>query len=181
MSSTVAKRYARALFEVAKEENAVDTIEEEIRTILNAISENREFQQILSHPQNSVEKKKEIVNALLGNDVTIQTKNFINLLISRKREGILSDIVDGFVKLANELRGYADAFFTTAKPLSEDELNKLAAQFGEIVKKSLRVQSIVDPTILGGVIVRIGDRLYDGSVVGKLQRFQQNLKHLRVR
>ena len=181
MSAAVAKRYARALFEVAQQVKSIELIEQELKTIVDALKGNSEFQQILSHPQISAENKKQMMDALLGDTATIQTKNFIHLLIQRHRESQLADIVDAFIELANQARGYADAVVTTAKPLTEDELNKLAAQFGNVLKKTLRVQSVVDPTILGGVIVRIGDRLYDGSIAGKLQRFQQNLKQVQVR
>jgi F-type H+-transporting ATPase subunit delta len=181
MSATVAKRYARALFEVAQEANSIDTVEEELVAIVEAMNSHEEFQQILSHPQTSVENKKQMMDALLGADVSSQTKNFIHLLIERHRESQLNEIVDAYVELANEVRGYADATVTTAKPLTDAELNKLADQFGSMLKKTLRIESIVDPSILGGVIVRIGDRLYDGSIAGKLARFQQNLKQTQVR
>ncbi|HJV46089.1 MAG TPA: F0F1 ATP synthase subunit delta [Bacillota bacterium] len=181
MSATVAKRYARALFEVAQEMKSIDLIEQELKVLVEALNTNADLEQILSHPQISVENKKQMMDALLGEAATVQTKNFIHLLIQRHRESQLGEIVEAYIELANQARGYADAVVTTAKALTEDELNKLAAGFGNMLKKTLRVQSVVDPSILGGVVVRIGDRLYDGSIAGKLQRFQQNLKQAQVR
>ncbi|MDE1399021.1 ATP synthase F1 subunit delta, partial [Bacillus licheniformis] len=83
-------------------------------------------------------------------------------------------------ELSNEARGIADATVTTAKPLTEAEVQKIAEQFGQKLNKKLRVTTKVDPSIIGGMIVRIGDRLYDGSIKGKLARFTQQIKQAQV-
>ncbi|MGO0063686.1 F0F1 ATP synthase subunit delta [Brevibacillus fluminis] len=171
MSSGVAKRYARALFEVAKERGLIEQIESELKDIVAAVESNQELGKILSHNQISRESKEQLLKDLFGAHVAAETLNFLSVLIDNGRELELGEIATAYVAMANEARGVADAVVTTAKPLGEEEVNELAVQFGKKVNKTLRVQTVVDPAILGGVVVRIGDRLYDGSIKRKLEQF----------
>jgi F-type H+-transporting ATPase subunit delta len=178
--SAVAKRYARALYEIASEKQAVDTTENELIEITDLIKQSDELNMLLTHPKVSAQEKKEMVNNLFAGKVSETTLNFLNLLLDRGREDELNDIVKNFTELSNEARGYADATVITAKPLTESEVQKVAEQFGQKVNKKLRVSAKVDPSIIGGMIVRIGDRLYDGSIKGKLARFTQQIKQAQV-
>ncbi|GEN34441.1 MULTISPECIES: F0F1 ATP synthase subunit delta [Aneurinibacillus] len=178
--SAVAKRYARALYEVASEQQAIDTTETELTQITDIIKQSDELKMLLTHPKVTAQEKKEMVNDLFAGKVSETTLNFLNLLLERGREDELNDIAKHFVNLSNEERGYADATVITAKPLTEAEVQKVAEQFGQKVNKKLRVKAKVDPSIIGGIIVRIGDRLYDGSIKGKLARFTQQIKQAQV-
>jgi F-type H+-transporting ATPase subunit delta len=175
MSGAVGKRYARALFEVAKERGLIDKIEAELKEIAGAVEQNAELSKILMHPHISAEAKKELVKELFQAHIAAETQNFLDVLIENGRESDLAGIVSSYVKLANEERGIADAVVTTAKPLSEEEQAQLAEKFGKLINKQLRIQTVVDPSILGGVIVQIGDRLYDGSIKSKLEHFAHQL------
>lgn len=175
MSGAVAKRYARALFDVAKERGLIDKIEAELNGIVSAINENAELSKILMHPHISAEAKKELVKELFHAHVSAETQNFLDILIENGRESDLAGIASAYVKLANDERGIADAIVTTAKSLSEAEQAELAEKFGKLINKQLRIQTVVDPSILGGVVVKIGDRLYDGSIKSKLEHFAHQL------
>ncbi|WP_139491087.1 F0F1 ATP synthase subunit delta [Brevibacillus dissolubilis] len=175
MSGGVAKRYARALFEVANERGLVDQIETELKDILGVVQADQDLNQFLMHPHIAAAAKKEFVNDAFSKQVSEETSNFLKVLVDNGREADLAGIVATYVQLSNEARGIADAVVTTAKPLSEAELAELAAQFGKTVNKTLRLQSVVDPAILGGVVVQIGDRLYDGSLKSKLEHFAHQL------
>jgi F-type H+-transporting ATPase subunit delta len=175
MSAGVAKRYARALFEVAKERGMIDKIEAELNDIVSAINGNAELNKIMLHPHISAEAKKELAKELFHAHITAETQNFLDILIENGRESDLTGIASAYVKLANEERGIADAIVTTAKPLSEAEQAELAEKFGKLINKQLRIQTVIDPSILGGVVVKIGDRLYDGSIKSKLEHFAHQL------
>lgn len=178
--SAVAKRYAQALYEVASEQQAIDKTEAELVQITDVINQSEELNMLLTHPKVTAQEKKEIINELFGGKASETTLNFLNLLFERGREEELHNIAKHFTDLSNEARGYAEATVITAKPLTEDELQKVAEQFGQKVNKKLRVTTKVDPSIVGGIIVRIGDRLYDGSIKGKLARFTQQIKQAQV-
>ncbi|MBN6187065.1 F0F1 ATP synthase subunit delta [Aneurinibacillus sp. BA2021] len=178
--SAVAKRYAQALYEVASEKQAIDITESELLQITDVINQSGELNMLLTHPKVTAQEKKEMVNELFGGKVSDTTLNFLNLLLDRGREEELNNITKHFIALSNEARGYAEATVVTAKPLTEEELQNVADQFGQKVNKKLRVAAKVDPSIVGGIIVRIGDRLYDGSIKGKLARFTQQIKQAQV-
>lgn len=175
MSGGVAKRYARALFDVANERGLVDQIETELKDILGVVSTNQELNLFLMHPHIAGQAKKDFIDEAFSTHVSEETSNFVKVLVDNGREADLAGIVATYVQLANNARGIADAVVTTAKPLSEAELAELGVQFGKTVNKTLRLQSVVDPAILGGVVVQIGDRLYDGSLKSKLEHFAHQL------
>lgn len=173
--SGVAKRYARALFEVAKERGLIDQIETELKIFVEAVNQNAELTKILMHPHIDSQAKKDLLKDVFQSQVAEETMNFVGVLIDNGRESDLAEIAYAYVGLANEERGIADATVTTAKPLSSEEQAQLADQFGKLLNKTLRIQTVVDPSIMGGVVVKIGDRLYDGSIKRKLEHFAHQL------
>jgi F-type H+-transporting ATPase subunit delta len=181
MSGAVARRYATALFEVASERKVVDAVQEELTAVAGIISTNPALQKILEHPHIATSVKNDLLKKLFAEKLNEVTTNFLQLVVNRRREGSLEDVKDHFVELANEAKGVAEATVTTAKELSTEELNQLQEKFGKLLNKTLHVTTQVNPSLFGGVVVRIGDRLFDGSVSGKLARFQQNLKQSQVR
>jgi len=173
MSSAVGKRYARALFEVASERGKIDQVEADLGAIVQAVEGNEDLKKIMQHPHIAADAKISLVDELFKSHVGEESFNFLNVLIENGREVQLSDIYSSFVQLANEARGFAEATVTSAKPLSSEEQAELAEKFGQTLNKKLRLTAIVDPAILGGIIIKIGDRLYDGSLKTKLETFAQ--------
>lgn len=178
--SAVAKRYARALFDVALEKKAIDATEKELAQVVNTIEENEGFRKLLSHPKITAAEKKQMVETLFANEISATTGNFLNIVLDRGREKDLDQILASFIEMANEIRGIADATVITAKSLNDNEVKQLADAFGRQLNKKLRVKTEVNPALIGGVVVRIGDRLYDGSISGKLARLTQKIKQAQV-
>jgi F-type H+-transporting ATPase subunit delta len=108
------------------------------------------------------------------------TLNFLFLLADRGREVYLEEIFAEYKRLSNEEKGIAEAVVTSATPLDEEDKQQLIEIFQQLIGKKLLVKNVVDSDILGGVIVQIGDRLYDGSLRTKLIRFQERLKGTRI-
>lgn len=182
MSSTVvAKRYAQALFEVAAENNQIDKVEQELQLITEVLDANPDFLQFLKHPQIAVDVKKKEFSTVFEGKASEVTINFMYLLIDNKREDIFDFIPTFFVKSANEVRGFVDAVVTSVKPLTDEQKESIASSMNKVLNKKVRIQNKLDPSIMGGVVVQVGDRLYDGSVVGRLNRLQQSLKQAQVR
>jgi F-type H+-transporting ATPase subunit delta len=171
MSSAVGKRYARALFEVASERGKIDQVEADLGAIVQAVEQNADLSKIILHPHIAADAKMKLVADLFQKHVGEESFNFLNVLIESGREAQLSDIYRSFVQLANDARGIEDAIVTSAKPLTSEEQAELAEKFGQKLNKKLRLQAVVDPSILGGIVIKIGDRLYDGSVKTKLENF----------
>lgn len=173
--SAVAKRYARALFEVAKERGNIDAIEVDLKGIVDAVQTSAELTAFLTHPQVTVEAKKELLTSVFEGKIATESLHFLLVLIDNERDSDLAGIYSYFVTMANDERGIADAIVTTAKPLTTEEQAELARKFGASIGKTLRVETVVDPSIMGGVVVQIGDRLYDGSIKSKLEHFAHQL------
>jgi F-type H+-transporting ATPase subunit delta len=174
-NSTVAKRYALALFQLSKENNLLDQMEEELRVVKNVVTSSKDLNAVLKSPKVTIEKKKEIVKGSFAkfNPLVLNT---LMILIDRHREDQIADVVDRFVDLANDERGIAEAKVYSIRPLTAEETNALSATFAaKVGKKSLRIENIVDTDILGGIKLRIGNRIFDGSLRGKLDRLERNL------
>ncbi|KQL46588.1 ATP synthase subunit delta [Brevibacillus choshinensis] len=171
MSSAVGKRYARALFDVASERGKIDQVEADLGAIVQAVEQNADLSKIMHHPHIAADAKIKLVDDLFKSHVGEESYNFLCVLIQNGREVELAEIYSSFVKLANDARGVADAIVTSAKPLTSEEQAELAEKFGQTLNKKLRLTAVVDPAILGGIVIKIGDRLYDGSLKTKLETF----------
>jgi F-type H+-transporting ATPase subunit delta len=179
IGSVVAKRYAKALFEVASEHGALDQVQKDLDRVVETFSAAPELVDWLNHPATDAEKKKEMFSRIFEG-LHRYTLNLLYILADRRREAIVPEIVAEYKRLADEHRGVAEAVVTTAFPLSEEDRKALVKAFELIVGKKIRVTEKVDSDILGGVLVQVGDRLYDGSLRTKLIRFQERLKGNRV-
>lgn len=177
--SDVAKRYARALFEVAEAHGHVDEIEDDLTSVVS-VFEKEGYHSLFQNPRMKIEEKQALIDSF-STAVSAETTNLLKLLTDRSREKELEEIAREYVAIANEARNIADATVTTAVPLTDEEKQQLAKQFGEALNKTLRMNTQVDADVVGGVLLRIGNRVYDGSIAGKLSRFKQRLTQSQVR
>lgn len=176
MSSAVAgRRYAKALYEIARDQDQLSAIEAELQQVEQVFADNPSFLKFLHHPKIEKHVKKEQITAIFKDFVSPTMLRFLHLLIEQNREDALEAVFEHYVYFANRERGLADAYVTSTKPLSDDEKQGLADHFSKLVNKQIRIHNHVDPSILGGIIVKIGDRLFDGSVAGKLHRFKRRV------
>lgn len=171
----VAKRYAKALFEVAKEKNIISQVEEELKSVASAIRDNADLQKFLNHPNIGTTVKTDLLKQIFEGNVSEPVWNTLLVLIDKGRQSILSALVSDYAKVANEALGQASAIVYSAFVLSDAQQAEIASHFSKVTGKTIRVSSVVEPKLLGGVQVRIGDRLYDGSLAGKLDRLSKAL------
>ncbi|MFC4777879.1 F0F1 ATP synthase subunit delta [Paenibacillus sp. GCM10023252] len=176
--AVVAKRYAKALFDIAQGQSLVNEIEAQLKLIVSAIEENKDLGRFLASPSIGTEQKIALLRGAFGDQISVILNNTLELLVTRGRLDILSDIAETFTKIAGEALGQAQATVYTAQLLTDSELSDVAAQFGAISGKKILAQQVVEPSLLGGIQVRIGNRLYDGSLSGKLSRLEKSLKSL---
>lgn len=171
----VAERYAIALYQLAKEQNAVQAIENELRIVKKVLIENPEFITLLNSPKLSLDEKKNVIRGTFS-DASPFVLNTLMLLTDRHREHEMVAMAEAFVELANKERGVAEAIVYSVRPLTAKETQAISATFASKVgKASLNIENIVDSDLLGGVKVRIGNRIFDGSLKGKLNRLQRTL------
>jgi F-type H+-transporting ATPase subunit delta len=176
MSNTlVAKRYASALFQIANEQQILINILEDLRVVKEVFLSNKEFKAVLKSSKISLQKKKEILKEAFTS-VNPYVQNTLLILIDRHREDEINEVVNQFIELTNDEMGIADAEVYSTRELNETEREAISAVFAaKIGKKSLRIENIVDSELLGGIKLRIGNRIYDGSLQGKLNRLERKL------
>jgi F-type H+-transporting ATPase subunit delta len=174
-NSIVAKRYALALLNIAKEKDSLGVIQEELRVVKEVVQYNPELKAILNSSKLSIAKKKEIIkNAFTS--VNVNVLNTLLILIDRHREDQIVNLANEFLELANEEMGIAEAEVYSTRALTDAEREAISTVFAaKIGKKSLKIENIVDSNLLGGVRLRIGNRIYDGSLRGKLDRLERKL------
>lgn len=174
-SSLVARRYALALLSIAKENQLLGVIEEDLRVVKEVVLYNPEFKAVLKSSKLSIDKKKEILTIAFAS-VNVYVLNTLLILIDRHREDQIAEVANEFIQLANDEAGIAEAEVQSTRALTDSERDALSAVFAaKIGKKSLKIENIVDSNLLGGLRLRIGNRIYDGSLRGKLDRLERKL------
>ena len=174
MASSAAKRYAQALFTLGQENGTLDAWQRDLALLASLAADERVATYLTNHSVTG-EQKLETLNATLDSTVQPETRNLAKLLIQRNRSGLIPEIRDIFDEQVRAERGITVAQVTTAEPLSAAEqalvLEKLQAVTGSQVELDVQV----DPEIIGGIIVRIGDQVIDGSVRNKLEKLRSRL------
>jgi F-type H+-transporting ATPase subunit delta len=178
MSGTkAALRYARAILNFAVEQQKEDTVNNDMLLIVNTLQESNDLQQMLKNPILKNNLKKETLKAIFSSNVSPLTINSINLLIDNNRLDILKEVAEKYTIIYDELKGKEIAKITTAIPLN-DTLNKqVLNKVKEITGKQASIENIINPDILGGFILRIGDVQYDASIANKLQSLKRQFEN----
>lgn len=172
---TVAKRYAVALFQIAKEQNLINQLEEELRIVNEVFTNDNELLSFLAHPKMTKDAKSALIaNAFVSLSSSVQ--NTVMLMVERHRTDEVTAMAQEFIELANEENSVADATVYTVRPLTESEMEAVSSSFAaKIGKRNLRITNITDTNILGGIKLQIGNRIYDGTISGKLGRLSKQL------
>lgn len=177
--SQVAGRYAKAMFEIAMERRMTDQIERELKIVKEAMVASKELQLWLANASVDVEDKKSLLATVFA-ELSEPVQNLLFLLVDRRRSDQLAAIADSYRQRNNQQKGIVEAFVTSAFPLTEEEKRQLITTFEHITKNKIHLHQKVDSDLLGGVTVKIGDRVYDGSLRSKLNRFQKRLQRSKV-
>ncbi len=171
----LAIKYATAIFEIAKEENKLVPYGEELASIRQNLFSIPEAKAFFANPQIQPEAKKELLTKCFKGEVSKMIFNFLLLLVDKRRIGIFEAIEEEYHKLSNRERGIMIADVTTARGLSKTQQIQLSKKLASITNKKIQLRLHEDAKILGGVIVKIGDKRIDGSVAGRLAALRQQL------
>lgn len=172
----IAKRYAKALFELAQERQLIVETEQQLKDIAEFMEVNYKLHLIFTSPNIGHAEKCMVFNKMFEGRVSDIILNTVRLLIERRRINLLREILKGYIYLASEALGIVDATVTSAYPLNESEKEAIVVEFSQKFGKAIRVHNVVDASVIGGLQVRILDHLYDGSLSGKLKRLNRLLK-----
>ncbi|MGG1879607.1 F0F1 ATP synthase subunit delta [Paenibacillus cisolokensis] len=173
-NTVAAKRYARALFEVAAQQQKGLEVEEELRAIVSAIEGDGDIQKFIATPNIPQSVKVNVLKQALKGKVSQPVLSTLELLLDKGRTELFGELLNSYVKIQGEALGFADAVVYSTYPLNDSEKEQVAAEFGRVANKEIRVNNVVDKGLLGGLKVVIGDKLYDGSLAGKLERLEKS-------
>jgi len=165
-------RYAKAVLSLASDQNAAEAVNNDMKLIASAVAENIDLSDMLSSSVIKSEAKKSALLAVFPNLNAVSTGLF-DLLISNKRVNILNDIAIKYSVLFDELNGKEVAQVTTAIPMTDDLEMKVLVKVKELTNKAVELENIVDESILGGFILRVGDKQYNASVSNKLNKLKR--------
>ena len=170
--SRAAIRYAKAVLSLATDQKSADAVNSDMKSITSAIGQSEDLSQLLQSPVVRSSDKKSVLIAVFK-DANVATTNLIDTLISNKRLALLNDVAASYTKLYDQLRGSQVASVTTAVPLTDDLKTKVLAKVKELTGKEAEVENIIDESILGGFILRVGDIQYNASIANKLDKLKR--------
>jgi F-type H+-transporting ATPase subunit delta len=173
-TKTSARRYAEAAFEIALRDDTVEAWLDQLQRAA-AIAADQAQVRRLENPRVPFEARRDALAAAIGSDVMPQMTNLIALLLRRRRLDRLPAVATEFRRLYNRRAGIVEATATSAVELDADEISALRERLGQLATGNIELLTRVDPSLLGGVQVRLGDQLIDGSVRGRLERLRSQL------
>ena len=172
--TSVARRYADAAFAVAREDGDTGVWITDLGTVADRLQSDASVREYFRDPNYSHSEKLGALEMLFP-DVHPHVLNLLRELVTRQRFHLVPQILGEFVRLERAARGVREAYITVARDVSEDERTAIRNELSANVGGQIEVHMSVDPKLLGGIVVRIGDQVYDASVATRLQRLRQEL------
>ncbi|RCW93534.1 ATP synthase F1 subunit delta [Winogradskyella arenosi] len=170
--SRAAIRYAKAVLSLAIDQKSTDAVQSDMRTITDTIAESTDLSQMLQSPVVKASDKKAVLTHVFTNTNAV-TVNLIDTLIANKRLAILNDVAVSYTHLYDEMKGMQVATVTTAVALSDDLKSKVLAKVKELTGKEAEVTNVIDESIIGGFVLRVGDIQYNASIANKLNNLKR--------
>jgi F-type H+-transporting ATPase subunit delta len=175
--ASLAGRYASALFDLARDQRQIESVGKSLDSLSQALLDSKDFAELVTSPLVSRDEAGKAFAALAPQlNLDPITTNFVGVLARNGRKNELRSVIRAFRRLAAEHRGEATAEVVTARPLNDDQLAALKQQLRARAGRDVNVDATVDPTILGGIVVKLGSQQIDASIRTKLNRLAQAMK-----
>ncbi|WP_353093738.1 F0F1 ATP synthase subunit delta [Tissierella praeacuta] len=169
MAELVSNRYALALFEAGLDLKKINEFNKEVDLLKDVFEGEEKLLQILQHPKINRVEKRDLIDKIFGNSVSQEIINFLYILIDKRREGHILNIVDRYKELFNEHENIIKVVAITAVPMEEKSKGKLQTVLSNKLGKKIQLTNEVDTTILGGVLLKLQNKELDGTVKGQLE------------
>ena len=181
MAKLVSKTYGDALFAVALEENRMDEFFEAVKVVADIMRSNEEFGKLMNHPKIIKEDKVKIVEETFGGRIPKEIIGIMTLLVSKGRAGEMLSMFDYFIALVKEEKKIGTAYVATAVELDAKQKAKVEQKLLDTTKyETFEMNYSVDKSLIGGMVIRIGDRVVDSSIKNKLFELTRNLRNVQI-
>ncbi|MBI2914326.1 MAG: ATP synthase F1 subunit delta [Firmicutes bacterium] len=177
----VAERYAAALAELAREKDILDRVESDLGRLVAMTETAPRLGQVLVDHRVSSQTKRDLAAELLGTEVTRITWNFVNLLIDKRRERYIVPIYHAYLERADRIRNVLRVEVEAARDLAPSDAERLRRRLGEATGRDVRLEQRTDPALIGGIKLKVGDLVVDGSAEARLRRLNRVLKTAQIR
>ena len=179
LTSSAAGRYATALFDLAKEDGALDAVEADLTALKAALETSDDLRHVISSPVHTREEQGNALAAVADKmGLGALTKNVIGLMAAKRRIFALPQLIENFATLMSEHRGEVTAEVTAAKALTKGQTEALAKKLKSAVGRDVNLNVTVDEAIIGGLIVKVGSKMIDSSIASKLTGLQNAMKEV---
>ena len=175
-SGKVVDPYAEALMSVAQKNDLVDQFGEDVRSLLSLLEDSPELKSFLENPLLKAEDKKTVLRRILGEETNQLFRNFLMLLIDRRRIVFIEGIAQKYLEILRQINNTVLAFVTSATELNQEQQRAVADKVHQITgAQSVELKIEVKPDLIGGVIIKVGSQVFDASLRGQLRRISLNL------
>ncbi len=182
MAKLVSKTYGDALFEVALEENKLDLFSEEVRTVKAAMDDNPDLFKLMTHPKVVKEEKIKVIENILNGRVSQELVGLIRMIVDKGHFDEIDSVFTYFIDEVKEYRHIGTAYVTSAVELTDAQKSAIEKRLLETTKYvSFEIYYKVDPAIIGGLMIRIGDRVVDSSIRTKLDGLTRELSKIQLK
>lgn len=179
ISSGIAERYAAAVFSLAKEDNQLPTLENDVDALDAALSDSSELRAMVTSPVYSRADQQAAITAVANKmNLSATLANTLALMGSKRRLFVLPQMIMQLRAMMADEKGEVTAEIRTAQPLSDAQSDKLAKTLAKQVGKSVKIQTTVDESLIGGLVVKVGSRMIDTSIAAKLANLQNAMKEV---
>lgn len=181
MAKLISKTYGEALYELALEEDKVDSFTEEIHALQQILAENQDLSRLINHPKIVKEEKLQVMKNIFQGKMDSELLGFLSLIITKDRYHEIDSILQYFLDQVKELKGIGVVYVTTAEALKISQREQVIAKLLETTKyQQMEMHYSVDKSLIGGMVIRIGDRVVDSSIKSKLDALQKKLMKIQL-
>ncbi len=172
---TLVRIYGEALYQIAEERGKVDEIYEELRYLKDLYNGSKELSGFLSSPKVDRGDKKRMIQKTLGPHLSTLTGNFLSTLVDKSREVLIPYLAGEFKEILDRIHNRIDVDVTSAVPLGDEIQAKLRETLSRVLGKEIMLHMKIDPEILGGIVVRVEDKIMDGSILGQFESLREQM------
>ena len=181
MARLISRTYGEALFELAVEEHKEDLFLEESEGLLQILSENPELMKVLKHPKIAREEKVRTLKEIFGGRISEEMMGFLALMVEKDRIGSIEETLTYFIDKMKEYKGIGIAYVQTAVSLTEEQKKQVEARLLATTNyKKMEMHFDVQENLIGGMVIRIGDRVVDSSIRSKMEDLERSLMKIRL-